>query len=953
MRIKSLHIYGFGKWKDYSVTLDEFPLTVIMGDNEAGKSTIQQYLLFILFGLPPRKREFYQPKSGGSVGGNITVETEKHGEVIVERIHDRDLGEAICRLENGEQHGEVFLKELLGGISKTVYQSIYSFNAEDLLQLQRLTGDELGEVLLNVGLMGSDQIYETTKTLEKELDSQFKPKGRNPKLNQHLEKIEQLTKQRRQAEQEVGNYQQTLEKTEALNKEINELNERVEKERGYASQLSQLKKTLPVIQRFHQLKNVSQPENQLPDDAYDQMRHLQETILPLKSRLNAAAAQLQENREEAKYITSSRADYSYDEAEELLKLKTEYERNLENKNRLEQQINQLEGELETELTGSGISLDLAAYEFPFYLEEKWRSLREETRKLQADTVQWHEKERTLSQQKAQTKRQLEELKNESISEKEAERNSELIDFYIHSQTAASSLASKKSSTLFYAGAGLIFLTGWLLTFLTLETIWLLSGGILSLAVLVSMKLQSKEQGKSASQPVSKEAYNEAREKLQKYEQTKGEYLYLMENWKSVQQEEVRIEERQKQLDDRQNQLGNTIDEQYRDYPFLTKLHIDHWEKLYHLLRQLKGKQQSIEKIKEELHTCYKQLTGIEERLDGFFRACNWEDGQQSHLQRFTKLTDFHEQEVQKTKELKRLEKESMLLTAQKEKLEEELAPLYDQLDSLLHKAGAVDAEHFYKIVEHHQSKSKDWQEKQSVVQQVQLMLTEEEQHLFNVWDAPIRESDVLMEADKQEKVIEELKEKLSDCQKERADAEHQLQQLESSERLSELNHQYAAEREVFQEETKRWAAHKVALEVLKKTKEAYQHNYLPNVLKEASAYFSRLTAGRYTAINLDRNAGKIRVKDAAGQYYLTNELSRGTADQLYISLRLALAKVLSGHQQVPFIVDDAFVHFDKSRLNVMLEIIEELANTQQVILFTWRRDLPEQLESPQSVWLNS
>ena len=64
-------------------------------------------------------------------------------------------------------------------------------------------------------------------------------------------------------------------------------------------------------------------------------------------------------------------------------------------------------------------------------------------------------------------------------------------------------------------------------------------------------------------------------------------------------------------------------------------------------------------------------------------------------------------------------------------------------------------------------------------------------------------------------------------------------------------------------------------------------------------------------------------------------LSQGTADQLYLALRLALADLLLPQPDAcPLILDDAFLTFDDGRLALALEVIQELAQSRQVLLFT-------------------
>ena len=60
--------------------------------------------------------------------------------------------------------------------------------------------------------------------------------------------------------------------------------------------------------------------------------------------------------------------------------------------------------------------------------------------------------------------------------------------------------------------------------------------------------------------------------------------------------------------------------------------------------------------------------------------------------------------------------------------------------------------------------------------------------------------------------------------------------------------------------------------------------------------------------------------------------SDGTADQLYLALRLAVANELI--PEAPLVLDDALVRFDEARLESALDILIQQAESKQVILFT-------------------
>src|SRR5690625_6678163 len=88
--------------------------------------------------------------------------------------------------------------------------------------------------------------------------------------------------------------------------------------------------------------------------------------------------------------------------------------------------------------------------------------------------------------------------------------------------------------------------------------------------------------------------------------------------------------------------------------------------------------------------------------------------------------------------------------------------------------------------------------------------------------------------------------------------------------------------------------------------------------------------------------------------YNVNELSQGTIDQLYVSLRLAISEAMSKEHRLPFMIDDAFVYFDSIRTKRVMDILAERAGEQQIIIFTCKREVLEAAqEDRKSTRLNS
>jgi len=141
-----------------------------------------------------------------------------------------------------------------------------------------------------------------------------------------------------------------------------------------------------------------------------------------------------------------------------------------------------------------------------------------------------------------------------------------------------------------------------------------------------------------------------------------------------------------------------------------------------------------------------------------------------------------------------------------------------------------------------------------------------------------------------------------------------------------------------------YAAAVLAQQTLDAAKLELQRRFAPRISQRAQELFARLTGGRYQRFALDQELG-VSVA-AEGEDTLRGSLWRsdGTADQLYLALRLAVAEELT--PQAPLVLDDAFVRFDDDRLKEILKILNQSGQEKQVLLFTCQsreRKLMEEL----------
>ena len=138
--------------------------------------------------------------------------------------------------------------------------------------------------------------------------------------------------------------------------------------------------------------------------------------------------------------------------------------------------------------------------------------------------------------------------------------------------------------------------------------------------------------------------------------------------------------------------------------------------------------------------------------------------------------------------------------------------------------------------------------------------------------------------------------------------------------------------------TKRAQALTLAIETLSAADTSLNQRMSPLLNARSTEYFARLTGNRYDAITLDRSFAAITTRCGEITGRESTFLSAGTADQLYISVRLAMCSLaLSDSNPCPFILDDALVNFDGERLHDALTLLNELGTERQILLFTCRK----------------
>lgn len=101
-----------------------------------------------------------------------------------------------------------------------------------------------------------------------------------------------------------------------------------------------------------------------------------------------------------------------------------------------------------------------------------------------------------------------------------------------------------------------------------------------------------------------------------------------------------------------------------------------------------------------------------------------------------------------------------------------------------------------------------------------------------------------------------------------------------------------------------------------------------------SRIFADLTEGRYSEVQIDPRSLDLSVGSVEKVDVPATSLSRGTRDQLFLALRVAVLEVLSAERALPLVLDDPFLHFDRDRLSQAERTLARLGETHQILLLT-------------------
>ena len=297
MRLERIEAVRYGRL--CGATLDGLDpgLTIVLGPNEAGKSTYTSLVRHVLYGYPTAGRKepgYFVPGGDGRLARLVFAGTD--GRWVLERSEGPHGGAVRTRALAGPERPELEL-ELTRGVSALAYRIVFGFGLDEMaaIEEQRTTGDDVLSRLYaaSAGLRVSP--HEVKSALEKSAGEIFTPGGRKREFNTLVADLREVRAEQRTLRARSDEFSADQERLAELSDRLPELRDALERSRGSLTELA-----VAVDRADERMSAILSQEESLIVLRQERKRLVEEfDAITLDERLLAAAPEIDALLDEA------------------------------------------------------------------------------------------------------------------------------------------------------------------------------------------------------------------------------------------------------------------------------------------------------------------------------------------------------------------------------------------------------------------------------------------------------------------------------------------------------------------------------------------------------------------------------------------------------------------------------------------------------------------------------
>jgi uncharacterized protein YhaN len=1006
MRITALKVDGFGVWSDLDLDDLSDQLNVFYGPNEAGKTTLMQFVRSVLYGFSPERRGRYLPplragRPGGTihaVAGEAAYAVSRHADAAGE------MGDAAV-ISQGQQivPDERLLGELLGEVDEPTFNNVFAFGLSEIQELGMLSDTQAAKELYSLAL-GLDRV--SLVDVLGELDA-----SRNRLLasDDRPSLVTQLLSQHQRLQNEIEDLGHSTTRYLALSAEREKLDEetsRLEAESGaFERQGRELALARALSERWQrrqaidrELQAIGSFET-LPEDALARFDRLASRLATRRRRFERLKGQRRELRSQIEQLPINEplcrnamrleaVDEQRQWIESLERLVGELEGEILE---LESHRDASQGQLGIGPRTPGTRTEPLSQRGLAELRAAAKSLRDARRnvrplrqqiataqekaaslKRQTEGALGKAREKGLTQAVAEAGERVSQLRTrvqlderlDQMSRREAElkeQGHEQVDNQMLSGWVLAGLGC-----FFALGCALILLylagmvlpaslsasLGWPVALVGLVTAGSTAATKLALERRVSGQLDTSRQQSQVLAQQIKQAKAQRDELDERLPRGGGP---LVARLQAAEKELAALEEflpLEAQRDATQREADATA-RQEETLLAVYQQRRKEWRRLLvagglpaelpprRLLEyarrseQMRGLNNSIDQKNEELKRRRGEYEALTARITQLVAEVGVTPRAKRPLDQLQQcLAELNEQQI-RLKRREELTRQIAKVRRRQVKLSHAADKLRRRRQLLLHSAGTTDEAEFRRRARAQAEGQRLRVERGQLAHEISLAIAgqcgEEQlaQRLSGIEN--LEQLDLELGVSRQTATRQ-----LNELLVRRGEMNQQLKMLAEDRQLPYKRIELGIVEKRLQDTLDRWRVLTVCGMMLEAVRQYYEREHQPQALREASVYLQRLTSGRYTRVWTPLGEHSLRVDDGQGNTLNVEVLSRGTREQLFLALRLALVSSYARRGvNLPLVLDDVLVNFDVGRAKAAAAVLRDFAKLgHQILIFT-------------------
>jgi|GEM_PF-5529048 len=893
MKIEQIQIDGFGGYQDYRLEGFQPGLNVIFGPNEAGKTTLFEFIRRVLFGFPDRRSadNDYQLSAYKAAvsGGALFCRLESGHELVIRRRSGPHGGP--LTVESG---GEILEgKDALDRwfhVSAEFFNNVYAFSLDEIQSLQSLNGDEIRGRIYGAGLgFGKTSPAEIKKFFSNAAAEFCGASGRPARqllaIGRNLGEIRDRL---RQCRQELPQYEQLLATVADLEEKTRQLETR-------SLQLQQQHTQLELRRRLYRdwvdgealrQQLAALPDEPLAEDAISRLEKLQAAVDAAKQAAAGSDVERQLADDARKRFTPDRtmldAAVAIRELQRQLPLYEKTVAELRELQTLRTAAATRSQQLRTELGPQFASLDPAAFSCDLLRRQRSDAIRGELTAAD-DEVKSLERQRQVEDE---TRRRM-----------QLERQG----------TAA------KGGLPGWLPAAFLLVVGILAGILAMTVAWW-AGTLAGVVGLVMALPMFRRSGPAAvhSEPTLSNLAAELAAAEQRRQDARSAWTALLR--------ELRWPE-------------TVTPESFSD--------------VVARLERCRDAQTEEDDLTRRHTAAEEQRQTIAAWLPPLLPLLAPADRNAALPAAVAVLGHRLDQEEQQARQREQTEQNWNVADRRSRNAAAESTAAQSRLTEFLQSCGATDAEDLRRRSAQRQERLRLQSRLDEQLRQMRKLAG-----TGDVFTQLLREMAQLdpaaLEAEMSALAAErdENRQQLSRQTEQLGMVKNQLTTLASHDDLRNLRQQEEAVIDRLRVAAEEWRVNRTAAAIFEAVLQEYENKRQPGVMHQAETVLRQITAGRLENVYRSFENNGVLVRTAAGEALEVGKLSRGSREELFLALRLGLIAEYetARTEPLPVIMDDALVNFDDPRRLAAIAALQTFAAGRQVLALTChRRTLDEYL----------